>query len=511
MANLFPAPLHQLGEFRVRSRHRITAPATWAISLAIAVALGPLAKSADATKPPNIILILTDDQGYGDIGRHGNTVIKTPHLDRLHDESVRFLDHYVSPTCSPTRSSIMTGRHEFKNGITHTINERERMTLKATTIAQVLKSGGYTTGIFGKWHLGDEDAHQPEKRGFDEVYIHGAGGIGQAYPGSCGDAPKNSYFGPWVLHNQKFEKSEEYCTDAFFHQAEKWMDTVKGTKPFFAYITPNAPHAPLNVPEKYETMYQGQPANVAKFFGMVTNIDENVGELLQKLKGWGIENDTLVIYMNDNGGTAGVSVFNDGMKAQKGSPHRGGTRGMAFFRWPGTLKPAAVDKLTAHLDVFPTLAEIAGAKVPDGIAPDGYSLVPLLKGASTSWPDRTIVSHVGRWAQDKASVSQFANCAIRQGQYTLVSTVLNQKRKLDGKAEPTAGQTPRWELYDLKADPGEKTNLATAKPEVVKAMAANYDKWWAEVQPLLVNEDGYKFAPKVNPFVERFQKQFPAK
>lgn len=405
----------------------------------------------------------------------------------------------------------MTGRHEFKNGITHTINERERMTLKATTIAQVLKSAGYTTGIFGKWHLGDEDEYQPGKRGFDEVYIHGAGGIGQSYPGSCGDAPKNSYFGPWVLHNGKFEKTTEYCTDVFFNQAEKWIETVKGTKPFFAYIPTNAPHGPLHVPEKYEAMYKGQPENVAKFFGMVTNIDENVGELLEKLKTWGIEKDTLVIFMNDNGGTAGCSVFNDGMKAQKGSPHRGGTRGMAFFRWPGTLKPHAVSELTAHLDLFPTLTEIAGAKVPDGIKLDGYSLVPLLKGEKVDWPDRYIVSHTGRWAFDKAAEAKYANCAIRHGNYTLVSTVANQKRKLDGKAEPVSGKSPRWELYDLRADPGEKTNLAAEKPEIVKAMAAEYDKWWDEVQPLLVNEQAYKTAPKVNSFKERFEKQFGSK
>src|SRR3989442_11136460 len=201
---------------------------------------------------PNIIFILTDDQGYGDMSCHDNPVLRTPNIDRLHDEGVRFLDFHVSPTCSPTRAALMTGRHEFRNGVTHTLLERERLTLKATTIAQVLKSAGYTTGIFGKWHLGDEDAYQPGQRGFDEVFIHGAGGIGQTYAGSCGDAPGNTYFNPALRHNGQFEKTQGYCTDLFFAQAVKWMDTRrKGGSPFFAYITPNAPHAPLQCPEAY--------------------------------------------------------------------------------------------------------------------------------------------------------------------------------------------------------------------------------------------------------------------
>src|SRR5262249_5792903 len=249
-----------------------------------------------AAAPPNIIMILTDDQGYGDVARHGNPVAKTPNLDKLHDESVRFLDHYVSPTCSPTRSSLMTGRHEFKNGITHTINERERMTLKATTIAQVLKNAGYTTAIFGKWHLGDEDEYQPGRRGFDEVYIHGAGGIGQKYPGSCGDAPKNRYFDPAILHNGTFEKTKGYCTDVFFDQALRWIDQRrKQPDPFFCWIATNAPHAPLDVPAEYEAKYAGKTtAQAAKFFGMIANIDDNVGKLAEKLKEWGLEKNTIV-------------------------------------------------------------------------------------------------------------------------------------------------------------------------------------------------------------------------
>src|SRR5437588_8300514 len=185
------------------------------------------AEPAFGAHPPNIIILLTDDQGYGDLSCHGNPILKTPNLDRLHDEGVRFSDFHVSPTCSPTRSALMTGRHEFMNGVTHTILERERLTLRAATIAQVLKRAGYATGIFGKWHLGDEAAYQPNRRGFDEVFIHGAGGIGQTYAGSCGDAPGNTYFNPAIRHNGHFEKTKGYCTDLFVGQALKWMDSKR--------------------------------------------------------------------------------------------------------------------------------------------------------------------------------------------------------------------------------------------------------------------------------------------
>src|SRR2546425_1535475 len=193
-------------------------------------ASGSFAADLPAGKRPNILFILTDDQGYGDLSCHGNPILKTPNLDRLHDEGVRFRDFHVSPTCAPTRATLLTGRHEFRNGVTHTILERERLTLGATTLAQVLKSAGYTTGIFGKWHLGDEPKYWPSRRGFDEMFIHGAGGIGQTYAGSCGDAPGNTYFNPAILHNGRFVKTAGYCTDVFFAQATKRpLCKMKGT------------------------------------------------------------------------------------------------------------------------------------------------------------------------------------------------------------------------------------------------------------------------------------------
>jgi arylsulfatase len=257
---------------------------------------------------PNIILVMPDDVGYGDYACLGNPIIHTPAVDAFKKQSLLFTQFHVSPTCAPTRAALMSGRHEFKNGVTHTILERERMSLKTYTLAQMLKSAGYTTGIFGKWHLGDEEAYRPENRGFDEVYIHGGGGIGQTFPGSCGDAPGNTNIDPALWHNGKFEKTKGYCTDLFFEQALRWMDVQRaGKQPFFAYIPLNAAHAPLVVPEIYYQQYRRLPdvsELAAKFFGMIENIDANFGRLLQKLEDWKIAENTLVIFLaGDNGGT----------------------------------------------------------------------------------------------------------------------------------------------------------------------------------------------------------------
>jgi arylsulfatase len=451
-----------------------------------------------AGKKPNVVFILTDDQGYGDVSAHGNPVLKTPNLDRLHAEGVRFTDFHVSPTCAPTRSALLTGRHEFKNGVTHTILERERLTPKATTLAQVLKGAGYTTGIFGKWHLGDEPAYWPDRRGFDEMFIHGCGGIGQTYANSSGgDAPGNTYFDPAVLHNGTFEKTKGYCTDVFFARATKWIESVKGGKePFYCHIATNAPHAPLDVRPEDEARYKDKvkQANVAKFFGMVANIDDNVGRLLDKLKEWGIEKDTLVIFMNDNGGTAGVEVFNAEMRGRKGSPWLGGTRASSFWRWPGTLAPADCDRLAAHIDFFPTLAELAGAKLSDDVKKqvEGRSLVPLLQNPRAEWEVRTLFTHVGRWPKNaKVDDHKFANCSVRTPRWHLV-------------AVPKAKS--RWMLFDVKADPGEKTDVADKHADVVKSLEAEYDAWWASLPPFLVNEDAV--GPKVNSFHELYWKQF---
>lgn len=465
------------------------------LTLGLCLLLGPIGHASETQQPPkrpNIILIITDDQGYGDLACHGNPVVKTPNIDRLHAESVRLTNFHVSPTCAPTRSALMTGRHEFHNGVTHTIHERERLNLRRTTYAQVLKNAGYTTGIFGKWHLGDEPAYHPTRRGFDEMFIHGAGGIGQTYPGSCGDAPNNSYFNPAILHNGTFVKTQGFCTDVFFRQALTWIESRKGKSPFYAHIATNAPHAPLNCPEDYQKRYADKVDKPqAAFFGMITNIDDNVGKLLAKLKEWDIERDTLVLFMTDNGGTAGTKVYNAGMRGQKGTPYVGGTRVPAFFRWPGTLKPGEVPQLTAHIDIYRTFTELAGTQVPEGVLVDGRSLVPLLKDPAAPWEDRTLVTHVGRWERGKAASAKYHTCSIRNSRFQLV--------------HPGRGD-PKWELYDLVRDPGQKSDIVGEHPKVLKTLLASYDRWWESVLPELVNED--VVVPKINSFKEIYWKQF---
>ena len=451
-----------------------------------------------AGRRPNIVLILTDDQGYGDLSCHGNPLLRTPNLDRLHDEGIRFTDFHVSPTCSPTRSALLTGRHEFRNGVTHTILERERLTLQAVTLAQVLQSVGYATGIFGKWHLGDETEYQPDRRGFEEVFIHGGGGIGQTYPGSCGDAPGNTYFNPAIWHNGAFVKTQGYCTDIFFAQALTWIDAVQGRRPFFAYIACNAPHAPLQVRPEDEARYAGKitNTNAVKFLGMVANIDDNVGRLLERLNAWQRDRDTLVIFLTDNGADGGILTgFNAGMRGKKGTAYLGGTRAASLWRWPGTLVPGSRSNLTAHLDVFPTLAELAGVPSTPAIRAqvEGRSLVPLLESGSAPWPERTLFTHLGRWAQGAdPATAKYRMAAVRTPRWHLVSA--------DGT------NTPRWQLFDVSGDPGETTDVAAANPDVMRELSLAFEMWWASIQVGLVNETAR--GPRLNPFKERYWRQF---
>ncbi len=446
--------------------------------------------SAEARRP-NIILVMPDDVGYGDFACHGNPIIKTPNIDKLHRQSVRFTDFHVSPTCAPTRAALLTGRHEFKSGVTHTIFERERLSLSATTLPQLLKTVGYTTGIFGKWHLGDEDAYQPERRGFDEAYIHGAGGIGQTYAGSCGDAPDNSYFAPALLHNGTFEKTHGYCTDLFFDHATTWMyDRLRTEKtPFFAMITPNAAHAPLLCPTEYFERYQGKvPDDVAKFFGMIENIDDNVGRLLGKLDDWKIADDTLVIFLTDNGGTVGTKIFNAGMRGAKVTPYQGGTRVPSFWRWPkGFAGGRDSSALTAHIDVLPTLVDITGVLLSTTVTQqvEGRSLWPLLSDPKAPGSNRTLVTHVGRWEKGQFESAKYKTVSIRDAQFTLVNNLA---------------------LYDLKADPGETTNVIDKYPEETARLRAEYETWWQSMLPKLENEN--VIGPKINPFKARYWAQF---
>ena len=437
-------------------------------------------------KKPNFILVITDDQGHGPIGRHGHPWIRTPNLDELYDTSTRFDRFLVSPTCSPTRAAIMTGRHPLKNGVTHTILERERMTLDATILPQVLAKAGYTSGIFGKWHLGDEEPYQPHKRGFDEVFIHGAGGIGQAYKCSCADAPGNKYFNPTIRHNGTFVKTEGYCTDLFFTAALGWMHRVKEkNRPFFAYITTNAPHGPFIAPPKNTKHFTDLGFNdrTAGFYGMIENIDENMGRLMTKLEEWGLYENTVLIFMSDNGMTAagagqgklGTSKegqplhhYNSEMKGHKGSSDEGGVRVPFLMRWDSVLKPGnEVEKIAAHIDILPTFADIAGIDKLPNKQIEGRSLVPLLKDPKAVWTDRYLFTQKARWKTgSEPNKHQWKAFAVRNQRYRLVEN----------------------NLYDMVKDPGQTHNIAAENPQVVKELRTAYDKFWKEARPLMVNE-----------------------
>lgn len=452
---------------------------------------------------PNIILVMTDDQGMGDLSCMGNPILKTPNLDRFYEMSTRFTDFHVSPTCAPTRSSLLSGRHEFRNGVTHTIKERERMALSTTTFPKLLSRSGYQTGIFGKWHLGDEDAYQPYNRGFTETFIHGAGGIGQSYPSSCADFPPNRdpdgrYFDNVILHNDKIVQTKGFCTDVFFQAALGWIhQQLENKTPFFAYITPNAPHGPMIAPEKYKKRWldAGWDSSTAGRYGMIENIDDQFGLLMSKLDEWNAWDDTLVIFMTDNGqaGRSGklngkrVPMFTAGFKTGKGSPYEGGTHVPAFWRWKGKLGEGIdIPALTAHIDIYKTMLELAGMALPDSIQPiDGRSMLPLLENPKAKWEDRTLFVHQGRWEKGSdPDKSKFKNCAVRTSRWRFVNHSL---------------------LYDISSDPYEKNDVADQFPEVISKLKKAYDVWWDKTLPLMVNES----VPlaKEQPQAVRYEKQ----
>ena len=431
--------------------------------------------------------------GNAVVGGHGVGVQLPDGVDELIAE----LEQVAHPLAKELR--VIEPQHDGR------LHERERLALSATTLPQLLRASGYTTGIFGKWHLGDEEPYQPGRRGFDRSVIHGAGGIGQSYPGSCGDVPGNRYLDPVVRVDGAFETRPGYCTDIFFDAALSWIGEVSRTdKPFFGLITPNAPHDPLDCPEGSDAGPRERLAaaglldaagrdRVARFYGMIENIDTNVGRLLDRLDSSGIAADTLLIFTTDNGTATGAGVCNDAMRGAKGSVWRGGTRVPSLWRWPGTL-PAGVDvpALVAHVDILPTLCEVGLAEIPADVAGriEGRSLVPLLHRPDAPWPERALVTHLGRWERGEVAGAKWRHCRIREGRYSLV----NVANRADG-----------WQLFDVVADPSESRDVASVHGAIVAHLAGEYDRWWASIQDDLVNED--LDGPTVNPFKSAFERQ----
>jgi arylsulfatase len=392
----------------------------------------------------------------------------------------------------------------MRNGITHTILERERLTLDATTLPQVLGKAGYKSGIFGKWHLGDEDAYQPRKRGFDEAFIHGAGGIGQAYQCSCADAPQNSYFDPIIRHNESFVQTKGFCTDVFFDAAIGWIEQQSKTgQPFFAYIATNAPHSPYFAPEKNIQRFKalGFEDKPAGYYGMIENIDENMGRLVTALERNQLMSKTLLIFMSDNGSAGDglgrlamplgndngkpILPFNDSMRGTKGSPEEGGVRVPFFVRMDGKLIPnRTISNVVAHLDVFPTLVDLAGGELPINQV-EGRSMLPLWIDPTAKWEDRMLVTHCGRWPTGaEPNDFQFKSFALRNARFRLVNNT---------------------ELFDMLADPGQTKNVIDQHPDVVKEMRAAYEAWWKQTRPMMVNESA-PMSP-TRPYHEWFAQQ----
>ncbi|WNJ17626.1 arylsulfatase [Pontibacter sp. G13] len=429
------------------------------------------------SKRPNILLIITDDQGYGDLGLHGNPDVRTPNIDAWAQQSVQLKQFYVSPVCAPTRAALMSGQYSMRTGVYDTHNGGSLMSSEVRTLPEALQSGGYRTGLFGKWHLGDTYPYRPQDQGFEEVLTHGAGGIGQ--PGDHIENFKRwkttSYWDAMLQHNGVWEPSEGYCAEVFADAALEFM-TQESDQPFFTYLAFNTPHEPLLAPESYLTHYDSltQPETswmkpqdyetAQKVYAMVENIDDQLGKLLAGLKQSGQLENTLVIFMSDNGPWRGR--YNANLRGGKGSVYEGGVKVPCIMalgdRFDGI---SELDVPLAHYDLMPTLLDLAKVDEPDGL--DGKSFARLLKGkkSKTDFEDRSMFYQFQR-----GGLSPYYNTAIRKGDFKLIGT------------GPYDASNEQFLLYNLAQDPREKTNLQDSLPEVVDSLRKELDGWFEDIQ-----------------------------
>ena len=437
----------------------------------------------DPPRRPNIVVMITDDQGYGDVGVHGNPRLRTPHLDRLASEGARFEAFHVSPVCAPTRASLLTGRYNYRTGAVDTYLGRALMDPDERTLAEMLSAAGYRTGIFGKWHLGDSFPLRAIDQGFAEALTLNGGGIGQPSDPPGGER----YHDPLLRRGGRWEQSKGYVSDVITDAAVAFIRRHRG-RPFFAYLAFNAPHTPLEAPADALARYQalglrasdfagpGHPIGAAfdaettaRVYGMVENVDTNVGRVLAALDGLGLREDTIVVFLTDNGPQQ--PRYNAGLKGLKGTVHDGGIRVPFFVRWPGRVRAdRVIDRIAAHIDVVPTLLDLSGVPSPPGVRLDGRSLRPLLTGEpGGDWHDRTLFF---QW--HRGDVPERGRAfAARSQRYKLVQAIGN------GQSPPPAGTRPQ--LYDMAADPYELHDLAGERPEVAAGLQREYDAWFAEV------------------------------
>lgn len=437
-----------------------------------------------AERKPNVIVILTDDHGFGELGATGNPVVRTPNIDRFARQGVALLNFHVQPVCSPTRSGLMTGRDYYRTGVTDTYNGRSLMDPGETTIAQMLARAGYHTGIFGKWHLGDNYPRRAMDKGFEESLVLNGGGLAQ--PGDPPDPvdEKGAYFNATLRHNGTWEKTNGYVSDVITTAAINFIEKEK-EQPFFVYLPFNCPHAPHQVPAEYLKHYpppvfdptnfpakghpmsaHHNPKELAAIYGMIENIDENVARLLAKLDELKLAENTIVVLFSDNG-CQKYFGYNAGLRDWKGSPYEGGIHQFCFVRWPAQLAAGrTVDRIAANIDLAPTLLDLCGVPKPAPVKFDGVSLAPLLRGTETNWPDRNLFF---QWHRGDAP-QRYQNCAVRSQNWKLVQAA-------GGAGEKWAGK-PQFELFDMARDPLEMRDVAAENPEQVARLKAAYDAWF---------------------------------
>ena len=412
-----------------------------------------------AAARPNVMVIITDDQGYGDLGFHGNPQIHTPNLDRFARESVRCKYFYVSPVCAPTRSSLMTGRYNYRTGVVDTYLGRAMMFSGEVTLAEIFGGAGYRTGIFGKWHLGDNYPMRAMDQGFHESLVHKGGGIAQPSDPPGGD----SYFNPTLYRNGVAVKASGFCSDVF---TDATIEFIKANRdrPFFVWLAFNAPHTPLEVPDADLAQYREiKDPDTAKVYALVSNVDSNIGRLLKH-----VPTNTIVIFLTDNGPQQ--PRYNSGMRGRKGTVYDGGIRVPFFIRWPDKLPgDRDVQQIAAHIDLAPTLLDACEIPKPRGVAFDGLSLWPLLTGARVQWPKRTLYF---QW--HRGDVPELHRAfAARDARFKLVQAL--------GANEQWVGKKS-FELFDMERDPSESHNIAEDHPEVVKRLLAAYEEWFATMK-----------------------------
>ncbi|MEM7370323.1 MAG: arylsulfatase [Bacteroidota bacterium] len=399
---------------------------------------------------PNVIIILTDDQGIGDLGCHGNPWLKTPNMDILYEKAVRLTDFHVSPVCTPTRSAIMTGRYPINNGAWATYKGRDALSEGTQTMADIFQQHGYRTGLFGKWHLGDNYPVRPTDCGFDMAIHHKAGGVGE-----LSDYWGNSYIDDVYYVNNQPKQFEGYCTDVWFAEAMRFIEENQDTS-FFVYLPTNAPHAPFIVDSSYAAPYQsleGTSIVNANFYGMIANIDENLGKLNRFLSEKGLIQNSILIFMTDNGSGGGLSQdgklgHNKGFRGKKGHKTEGGHRVPFFIRWPeGNIEGGRdIDALTAHVDLLPTLASLCNLSLPKEMSLDGVDMSPLLLNKDSSLLARTVFVHHRQDWRPPMDVDQ--TCIMDE-----------TWRLVNGK-----------ELYAIEQDPFQTDNLADEVPAVVEEL-----------------------------------------